>query len=319
MESIGTPALTEKPISARTSAFRLRKFSFASALVLLTSLIGGCSSVGVATTSTQFAVPGVANLVGIEADARLLSSTGENRILEVTVTTQVRYLERTCPDSQACPEEHVFQVRSSALVDYRQGAVAEAGVLTVENEVDATSTLAQVLTIEQVQPGGHCVAAFSQLLEVVNGEVVGREGLIGTYQYLASKDSQASLDLNCSTQGLTTANGTFSSSKGSGCGGLPNGITTDPLTGSDLGAEELMVLVPTCQQDLVAVIVSNGEVLPNDTRLVAGHDEAGFMSYVMPRLDGHWRVVTLPDEQFRGTVPDESPYWDVVVSPPREF
>ena len=57
--------------------------------------------------------------------------------------------------------------------------------------------------------------------------------------------------------------------------------------GDDLGIEELMVLVPTCQQDLVAVIISNGKILPSDTRLVAGHDEAGFMSYVMPRTGGY--------------------------------
>ena len=179
--------------------------------------------------------------------------------------------------------------------------------------------MAQVLTIEPVESGDHCVAVFSQVLEVVDGKVVGREAVIGTYEHLPSNESQASSDRNCSTRGLTGADGTFAQSDGSGCGGLPNGITTDPLTGSDLGIEELMVLVPTCQQDLVAVIISNGKILPSDTRLVAGHDEAGFMSYVMPRTGGYWRVATLPDEQFRGTVSDASPYWDVVVSPPREF
>ena len=189
--SLGRPDQAGQPISARTSAFDHFKLSVVLAPLLLTSLIGGCSSAGGSTTtvrsvtSTTSSIHGVSNVVGIDSDVRLLTTAQETSVLEVTVATYIRELQQTCPDPQACPEKHVFQVRSSALVDYRLSALGEVDELVVDNEADATSSVAQVLTIENVEPGDHCVAVFSQLLQVDDGTVVGREGLIGTYDHLS--------------------------------------------------------------------------------------------------------------------------------------
>lgn len=293
---------------------------------LLVLLVGGCISSVTPTTTTRpvtsapGSIPGVSRVSGIKADVRLLTSSGETTVLEVTVDTLIRQMKRSCP-GQSCPEKLNFRIKSSVLVDYRRVAVADASSLLVDNEAGAESSVAQVLTVENTAAGNHCVAAFSQILPVDAGTVVGKEGLIGYYDHLDIDFGQAKPSASvtkCSTAGLVDANGTFVSTEGPGCGGLPNGITTD-LAGTKLPDDEVMVLVPTCPQDLVAVILKDGEMMPEATRLVVGHDSGGFVAYVMPRVAGRWRVVTLPVARYRGTVPDESPYWDVVISPPREF
>lgn len=295
-------------------------------LVLLASLVGGCTSrertngIGTATSPTA-PILGASHAAGIKLDARLLTSAQGASVLEVRVTTLRRQLGRSCPDAQNCPEEFAFLVRSSALVDYRLSALSETDDLVVENEVDAISSVTQVLTFENIEPGDHCIAVFSQILQLKDGTVVGREGMIGTYEHvtLSAGDSQpTSVVTHCSTSGLTAADGTFVALDEGGCGGLPNGITTDP-TGSKLPDDVLMVLAPACPQDIVTVIFRDGEIVPEETRLLHGEERAGFYAFVMPRLSGRWRVATLPVERYRGTIPDGSGYWDIVISPPREF
>lgn len=191
----------------------------------------------------------------------------------------------------------------------------------MENESGAESSVTQALSVANIAAGNHCVAAFSQILPVDAGAVVGGEGLIGYFDHLdigPTEVESAANVTNCSTDGLIEAGGTFVPTEGPGCGGLPNGITTD-LDGEKLPDDELMVMVPTCPQDLVAVILKDGEVVPDATRLVPGQARGGFVAYTMPRTVGRWRVATLPVAGYQGTVPDDAPYWDVVISPPREF
>ncbi|MEX2252451.1 MAG: hypothetical protein WD895_10375, partial [Acidimicrobiia bacterium] len=295
-------------------------------LALLAVLFDGCSadnsqtspSGTQSTPSSDISRP--PDVAGIEADTRLVSTQGA-LLLEVTITTHLRQLERLCPSSQHCPTTRAFLIRSSALLDYRFSALADATELVVDNRVDATSSTVQVLTFQDLEPGDHCLTVFSQILEIDDGGVVGREGLIGIHKHLAAdpSGSEASSGTGeCNTKGLVIAEGDFIPSSEESCGGLPNGITTDP-SGSALSANEVMVLVPTCPQDQIAVILEDGEVISDDTRLIVGDDPQGFLGFIMPRARGRWRVATLPDDRYLGTVPEGSSYWDVVISPPREF
>ena len=250
----------------------------------------------------------------------MLSTQGALR-LEVTITTHLRQLERLCPSSQGCPTTRAFLIRSSALLDYRFAALADANELVVDNQVNATSSTAQVLTFQDLEPGDHCLTVFSQILQLEDGAVVGREGLVGIQRHIGQDSSGSEAPIgtgDCNSKGLAIAEGTLIPSSEESCGGLPNGITTDP-SGSALAANEIMVLVPICPQDQIAVILEDGEVISDLTRLVAGDNQDGFFGFIMSRPRGRWRVATLPDDRYLGTVPEVSSYWDVVISPPREF
>lgn len=292
-------------------------------LGLLLFLISGCSSTSISTTSETVSAssPGSLSAAGIEADTRYLTSSEGESDLEVTVTTYLRPTEQACAEDQECPDEYSYMLRSSALLDYGTSSAAGSEEITLETG-EAESSLGQILTFEDVEPAGHCLVVFSQILRLSeDGSIVGREGVIGAYEHLtpdSEGSQQASSQADCLTTGITTADGTFVPLDGSSCGGLPNGITSD-LSGNALPDEDVLVLVPTCPQSLVAVVLHNGEIVPEHTRLVAGQDESGYLAYVLPRLSGRWRVATLPDQRYQGTVPDDSAYWDVVISPPREF
>lgn len=271
------------------------------------------------STSALASMPSPLNATGIEADAQLVRVEPGVSSLEVAVTTHVRQV-RGCDAAGQCPGEYVYLVKSSVLLDYRFGAQADPAKLTVINAVGASSSVKRVLTIQNVDPGVHCLVVFSQILRIEDDAVTGGEALVGTFELasLGSKTTGSTSVDRCSTKELTPADGTFVPFDNGGCGGLPNGITTD-LDGNDLSVEELLVLVPTCPQSLVAVILNDGEMVPEQTRLVAGQPRDGFFGFVLPRLRGRWRVAILPDERFREALPADSPYWDVVISPPREF
>ncbi|GIU93278.1 MAG: hypothetical protein KatS3mg011_2184 [Acidimicrobiia bacterium] len=194
----------------------------------------------------------------------------------------IRILSPECDEQ--CPELLTHLVKSGVLVDYRLTTVGEVQELVVPNKVDAISSVVQTLTLEGVPPGEHCIAVFFQDLRVDDGEVIGREGMMGWYRHLnlSPEESETpSIRSYCSTDGLPVAEGTFVPLEAEGCRGLPNGITTDPTTGTRLPDGQLMVLVPTCPQDLVADtprdLVRNPLVFVTGGTYVRGYGVARFL------------------------------------------
>jgi hypothetical protein len=286
-------------------------------LTLLVGFLAGCVSTP-SPGSTAFS--GVDHAAGISFAAELNGSGSGTPVLEVTITTLRHQYEQFCAEDE-CPDELLLQVRTSAMIDYRLAATAEASPFVVVNQAGATSSVDQVITFAGVEPGDHCIVVFSQILEVVDGAATGPEGMIGTYDHVTLGDSESDENptSHCSTDHVPMAQGSFTQMDEGGCGGLPNGITSNPATDQPMPTDEIMVLVPTCQQDIVAVIHQDGVLSMDETRLVTGRLETGFVAYPMPRPEGRWRIATVPVDEYRSIVPANSSYWNVVASPPREF